>query len=245
MCCTATLHYFIALLVQHTNQAILERFMLTSEQAPTEVVIPDLSEDERSALYYAAGYVPFAHRKRFKEIRFVCAVDHLYSSYNIIVLYNFRPDLISILLRFDAWDECGDADTLHDYMRHAEKIDRGGLCKINSKCFNFFEDLELITRKHITAILNNQAITKKEIVQSITKDEDMLFSWVLLVTTGDASEDDLTNELLIYVVELWLTIRGNSCAGDWMEYYKQSKQELVQRKKSLRKTLKRGKSVEE
>ena len=29
----------------------------------------------------------------------------------------------------------------------------------------------------------------------------MLFSWVLLVTTGDASEDDLTNELLIYVVE--------------------------------------------
>ena len=121
MCCTATLHYFIALLVQHTNQAILERFMLTSEQAPTEVVIPDLSEDERSALYYAAGYVPFALRKRFKEIRFVCAVDHLYSSYNIIVLYNFRPDLISILLRFDAWDECGDADTLHDYMRHAEK----------------------------------------------------------------------------------------------------------------------------
>jgi len=47
--------------------------MITSEQAPTEVVIPDLqlSEDEWSALYYAAVYVLFALRKRFKEIRFV------------------------------------------------------------------------------------------------------------------------------------------------------------------------------
>ena len=38
---------------------------------------------------------------------------------------------------------------------------------------------------------------------------------------------------------------GNLSAGDWMEYYKQTKQELTKKKKSLQKELKRGKSDEE
>ena len=107
-------------------------------------------------------------------------------------------------------------------MRYVERIDRGGLCKINSKSFNFFQDLEVISRKHLTAIMNKQAISKKEMIENIMNDEDMLFSWTLLITTSDATEDDLTNELLTHVVELWLAIRGNSCAGDWIEYYKRS-----------------------
>jgi len=41
------------------------------------------------------------------------------------------------------------------------------------------------------------------------------FGWTLLITTGDATEDNITNGLLTHAIELWLTIRGNSCAGDW------------------------------
>jgi len=57
-----------ALLIQHINQALLELFMLSSEHASNEVVVPELTSDDLSALYYAAGYAPV--RKRFKE-RFV------------------------------------------------------------------------------------------------------------------------------------------------------------------------------
>ena len=67
-----------ALLVQHTNQALLERFMLTSEHASIGVVVPEHTADELSALCYAAGYVPFALRKRFKE-RFVTPPLHIAS----------------------------------------------------------------------------------------------------------------------------------------------------------------------
>ena len=103
--------------------------------------------------------------------------------------------------------------------------------------------MELRTREHLTTILNQRAVTKKEIMENILNDEDVLFSWTLLIT-GDIGEDDLTNELLTYVVELWLAIRGNSCVGEWMEYYKQTKQEVIKQNKSLRKVLKRGKFPE-
>ena len=50
-------------------------------------------------------------------------------------------------------------------------------------------------------------------MENILNDEDVLFSWTLLIT-GDIGEDDLMNELLTRVVELWLAIRGNSCVGE-------------------------------
>ena len=92
------------------------------------------------------------------------------------------------------------------------------------------------TREHLTGILNQQAITKKEIMGSLLNDEDVLFSWTLLIT-GNMDDDDLTNELLTHVVELWLAIRGNSCVRVWMEFYKQTKQELTKQKKRLQKEL--------
>ena len=60
-------------------------------------------------------------------------------------------------------------------MRYVEEIDRGGLVKINSKSFDFFQDLEVIVRKHLSAILNKQAISKKEIMENIMNDEDVLY----------------------------------------------------------------------
>ena len=89
-----------ALLVQHINQALLERFMLTSEHASSEVVVPKLTADELSALYSAAGYVPFALRKRFKR-RFV--TDYrcfTYSDFSDQIFYRFcqglMPEMMSL-----------------------------------------------------------------------------------------------------------------------------------------------------
>ena len=40
--------------------ALLERLIITSEQAPTEVAVTESGEDEWTALYNAAGCIPFA-----------------------------------------------------------------------------------------------------------------------------------------------------------------------------------------
>lgn len=40
-------------------------------------------------------------------------------------------------------------------------------------------------------------------------------------------------------MELWLTIRGFSTAGQWMEVYKNIKTKTTKKTKSLHKTLKR------
>ena len=66
------------------------------------------------------------------------------------------------------------------------------------------------------------------------QDEDILFSWTIAT---DIDDESLSHELLSHVVNMWLTIRGFSAAGAWMEHYKQCKG--VDIKGGLRKGLKR------
>ena len=56
---------------------------------------------------------------------------------------------------------------------------------------------------------------------------------------------DIDNEhdsmfLLREMIQLWLTVHGDSIAGQWLEIYKNSKSKTTKRSKSLRKTLKQG-----
>ena len=62
--------FFIATFIQHVNLKIFENILLkqchekckcTSQEAPP------LTDDEASALRYAAGYVPFALKKKLKS----------------------------------------------------------------------------------------------------------------------------------------------------------------------------------
>ena len=40
---------------------------IPSQHASSELVVPDLTDDELSALCYAAGYIPFALKKKLKD----------------------------------------------------------------------------------------------------------------------------------------------------------------------------------
>ena len=61
--------YFTAILVQHVNLKIFETILLQQCQAKctSQAEVPPLTSDEASALRYAAGYVPFALKKRLKN----------------------------------------------------------------------------------------------------------------------------------------------------------------------------------
>ena len=71
------------------------------------------------------------------------------------------------------------------------------------------------------------------------EDTDVQFSWLLLCL--DLDDEELSNELLKNVVEMWLTIRGFSMANTWMEYYKQFNESNTKSKTGLWKGLKRKK----
>ena len=78
---------------------------------------------------------------------------------------------------------------------------------------------------------------KSETIANIVEDTDVQFSWLLLCL--DLDDEELSKELLGLIVEMWITIRGFSMAGAWIEYYKQSMQTCTKKKQGLRKGLKR------
>ena len=68
--------------------------------------------------------------------------------------------------------------------------------------------------------------------KKLSENEDILFHWSLLSVDCDSS-----TELLKEILSLWVTIRGGSIAGCWMEQYKKVSKETS--KTALRKGLKR------
>ena len=73
------------------------------------------------------------------------------------------------------------------------------------------------------------------------EDEDIEFLWSML--SVDISDRDEALQLLQNIVELWITVRGFSLAGSWMEQYKKENKEGTKKKKALRKTLKKSSEV--
>lgn len=188
--------------------------LLRSIPPSTTVDVAPLTVDEANALRYSAGYVPFSLRKKLKK----------------------RPE-------FKKWLEClaveGEETSYLDYTKKwTEAVDRGGLFKVNDKAYQFFLDLEMRVRKHLPSLLGpNSKSLKKDVVDDIVTSDDVLFSW--MTVTADFDDEGLSSELLRYIVDLWLTIRGFSAAGAWMEYYKQCKDTGTKREHGLRKNLKR------
>ena len=132
-------------------------------------------------------------------------------------------------------DRRGSKET-NETKKWLQMVDRGGLFKVNDEAFSFFTELEMKLRHHLINIFNENAESRKEsIIDSLMADEDILFSWIFVL--GEVYEPDESTELLREVIELWLTIRGFSAAGAWMEYYKQNKKVTLKGKSGLRKEL--------
>jgi hypothetical protein len=211
----------LVLLSQHINQRLFEELLRarTSLIDDTEASQKPL---EANALRYAAGYVPFALKKKLSH----------------------RPEFVQCL---DQLGVSGQGDTYLEYTKKwIELVNRGKLFNVSDETYRFFHDLEMKVCAYLEDIFlaGGQADqSKEELVSHIVEDTDVQFSWLLLCL--DLDDEELSNELLKYVVEM-LTIRGFSMANAWMEYYKQSDESNTKSKKGLRKGLKRKRSqVEE
>ena len=211
----------MVLLSQHINQRLFEEILRahTSLIDDVEASQRPLTVGEANAPRYAAGYVPFALKKKLSH----------------------RPEFVQCL---DQLGVSGEGDSYLEYTKKwIELVNRGKLFNVNDETYRFFHDLEMKVCAYLKDIFlaGGQADqSKQQIISSIMEDTDVQFSWLLLCL--DLDDEELSNELLKNVVEMWLTIHGFSMANAWMEYYKQADESNTKSKKGLRKGLKRKKS---
>ena len=215
--CTCT-----ALLTEHVNEKLFTDSMLKNASSETHSAKPDcaanthLTDDEANALRYVAGYVPFSLQKKFEH----------------------RPEFKHCLACM-AVEGSSDEGSVDSYLYYTKdwigRVNRGGLFKVHDQAYTFFVGLETKVRQHLPFLFNTESTLKQAVIDDILQDEDIQFSWTI---TADIDDENLSHELLSHVVNLWLTIRGFSAAGAWMEYYKQCKD--VRTKGGLRKGLKRS-----
>ena len=111
----------------------------------------------------------------------------------------------------------GPESSFYDYTRMwMDLVNRGGLFVVNNNCYLFFCALELKTRTVLPQYLINPSKTKELLIQDLLDDEDVLFLWSML--SIDITDHDNSLHLLNDIAELWITIRGFSMTGNWMDH---------------------------
>ena len=74
-------------------------------------------------------------------------------------------------------------------------------------------------------------------ISAVFGNEPVQFFWTIL--SVDISNEEHAIKLQ-EIVTLWITIRGFSIAGEWLEKYKQRKKSGIRKSKGLRKQLKKN-----
>ena len=92
------------------------------------------------------------------------------------------------------------------------------VCKVHDQTYTYFVSLEMKVRQHLAFLFHAESTLKQTVIDDIMQDEDVLFNWGI---TANIDDESLSHELLSHIiVNLWLTIRGFSAAGAWMENFK-------------------------
>ena len=92
--------------------------------------------------------------------------------------------------------------------------------------------MELKIREHLSK-LSLSINFKDTAIQSIIKNQGFLQCWSDIAINWGEESDDLKE----MIVKQYVTVRGFSAAGAFIEKYKQNHQKTVQKKRALRKTL--------
>ena len=195
------------------KRLIFMYFPVAQSEHHTDTTMDNLSYEEANALRYTAGYVCRSVRKK------IGGCDEL------------KLCLEELLLDDDAEDitECSSTDWINI-------CDRGGLTRVNDEAFAVFVAIEQVFRQHFHKDKASIVFTgsRKELCATIVRNEDVLFYWC--IAAADMDEENSTT-LLQMIVESWVTIRGFSFAGAWVELYKQRTKKTLKRSKGIRKAL--------
>lgn len=178
-----------------------------------------VTSNESNALRYIAGYVCRHLRKKLET------ENHELKEEMILCLTELIKDKSSTREACETDEEW------------KKKIDRGGLCYVKETTFQLFCAIEYQVRSVLNTLTNPQPPAKVDIIKKTINDDDVQFYWLIASADFEIDDKDTHNLLLNKIVELFLTVRGFSLAGIWMEKYKQLSKKSTQRSKSLRREL--------
>ena len=213
------------LLLQSVNRRVFEGMLIdhltsshSSPSAETDAAtcLPLMNAEEENALRYVSGYVALKLMRKYEKEDSARAAQFLECLSKMAVL--------------------GNESSFYDYTREwVSSVDRGGLLHVNDGTSEFFKAVELQTRQLLPKHLKSAVSSKETLVLGIKEDEDVQFQWSMLCVDIDSPSD--SDDLLMSVIALWVTIRGFSLTSSWMEVYKKALQQCTSKKKALRKHL--------
>jgi len=135
---------------------------------------------------------------------------------------------------------CGEENDFLKYTRAwIEQVNRGGLFEVNDTAYMLFKEIEINLQNNLKTHLQPAIVpsnTKEKLVSFVVQNRNVQFYWYRL--SVDIHDEKCSQELLREIVELWLSIRGHSIAGQWLEYYKNCATKNTRKSKALRKKLK-------
>ena len=135
---------------------------------------------------------------------------------------------------------CGEETDFLKYTRAwIEQVNRGGLFEVNDIAYMLFKEIEVSLQSNLQTHLQpaiEPDSTKEKLVLFVVQNRNVQFCWYKL--SVDIQDDKCSQELLREIVELWLSIRGHSIAGQWVEYYKNCTAKNTRKSKAFRKQLK-------
>ena len=206
------------------DKVITSTFTVVTSETPEEPI----SANEENALRYAAGYVPRSLIAKLQS----SGQQHSWSS-------SEQQAVLSCLhaMRASNDDDDESYDSFISYTRKWTKaINRGGLFLIKDEVYLLFFEMEKKMRKELSFMLRARRIDKDSVISSISSDDKVLSHWCVCAVS---LEDETSKALLVKIIELWLTIRGFSTAGAYVEYYKRCCKKNTKKSTGLRKGLKR------
>lgn len=98
-----------------------------------------------------------------------------------------------------------------------------------------FYEMEMVVRslvKDKSASETNGV--KDQVVKTIKSSEDVIFYWSLVAANWESEEAGVVLDM---IADLWITIRGFSFTGAFIEQYKKKNKKCTQKSKGIRKTL--------
>ncbi|XP_070545594.1 uncharacterized protein [Ptychodera flava] len=178
-----------------------------------------LTSEEKEALRYFAGYVPYKLRKRLQK----------------------KEDSSSYMSLLDAMQEKAVTDgDISQSKGWLNAQDRGGLFRVTDAAFQFFTEIESVCKQHLNVtnvsnLTKNNAINQP-IIEEILASEKINSLWCTIAR--NAESEKVSSTLATMIVNLYVQVRCFSFCKSIMELFKTREKLHIKGSKGLRKSLK-------
>ncbi|XP_070560457.1 uncharacterized protein [Ptychodera flava] len=170
-----------------------------------------LTDEEKKALRYFAGYIPYKLKRRLKKKTTDC-------------------DYISVLHDMQEEESCGSSEDMSKSKEWLNKQDRGGLFHVTDLAFTFFVEVELICKHHLNTDNISRSSQYKNICQPVIDDvlSDTKVNSLWSSIARNAESDDVSASLVTMLVHLYVQVRCFSFSRNIVEVFKSKKKNAYQ-----------------